>query len=113
MHNTFTVLRILHCVLCYEDEERTISICRSARCKHDGGGTIAHHSRSWFARSIYGPLRFSSSPTLSGIIVGLGLLQARKIGRKHERSMGRIFFGSVSAAQVRLEELHQIQAQAK
>lgn len=56
---------------------RTIIICRSARCKHDGGSTIPHYSRSWFARSIYGQLRYFSSPTLSGIILGLGLLQAR------------------------------------
>ena len=56
---------------------RKIAVCRSARCRHDGGGTIMHHTRTWFARSIYGHLRYFSSPALSGIIVGLGLLQAR------------------------------------
>lgn len=57
---------------------KTITVCRDAYCIHDGGGTIAHHTRSWFTRSIYGQLRFFSSPALSGIIVGLGMLQARK-----------------------------------
>ena len=56
---------------------RTITTCRSARCRHDGGSTIAHHTRSWFARSIYGQLRFYSSPALSVVIVGLGFAQAR------------------------------------
>ena len=56
---------------------KKISVCRSAHCKHEGGGTVSHYSRPWFAKSIYGQLRFFSSPALSGIILGLGLFQAR------------------------------------
>ena len=56
---------------------REIAVCRFARCTHEGGKTIAHHTRLWFARSIYGQLRFFSSPVLSGIILGLGFVQAR------------------------------------
>ena len=56
---------------------KTVTICRFAHCKHEGGGTIEHYTPNWFARSIYGQLRFFSSPALSGIILGLGFLQAR------------------------------------
>lgn len=59
------------------NRKKTISVCRTTHCKHQGGGTIAHDSRTWFARSIYGQLRFFSSPALSNIILGLGFLQAR------------------------------------
>ena len=56
---------------------KKITIHRDARCIHLGGGTLTHHTRAWFARSIYGQLRLFSSPILSIGIVSLGCLQAR------------------------------------
>ena len=56
---------------------KEIFVCRSAQCVHKGGGTLAHNTRLWFARSVYGQLLFFSSPPLSGLILGFGFLQAR------------------------------------
>jgi GT2 family glycosyltransferase len=55
-----------------------LKLVRDVRCHHDGGGTIVHHSRIWFAHSVYGHLRFFSSSIHAPLIVGLAMMQARR-----------------------------------
>ena len=53
----------------------SIVLDKDSRCFHKGGASIAHHTKMWFAHSIYGQLRFYNKRRLLPIVMLLGCMQ--------------------------------------
>ena len=54
----------------------------TAKCIHQGGGSIPHGSKEWFSHSVYGQLLFYNRKNLFYPIVFLAFLQSMKMRKK-------------------------------